>query len=62
MREEQQVLNMLHGLNSKYNHAISSTTAKDPLHSFLQARSTLLLEELCKLNEEKQPGCWSLQR
>ncbi|XP_066318340.1 uncharacterized protein [Miscanthus floridulus] len=45
VRETSQVLNMLRGLSSKYRHAISAITAKQPPHTFLSARSYLLLEE-----------------
>jgi len=41
----QQVLNMLHGLSSKYRHAISTIMSKQPPHTFFSARSYLLLEE-----------------
>jgi hypothetical protein len=40
-----QVLNMLRGLSSKYRHAISAITARQTPHTFLSARSYLLLEE-----------------
>ena len=36
---------MLRGLSSKYRHAIPVITAKQPPHTFLSARSYLLLEE-----------------
>ena len=36
---------MLRGLSSKYRHAIPAITAKQPPHTFLSARSYLLLEE-----------------
>ena len=45
VRETSQVLNMLRGLSSKYRHAIPAITAKQPPHTFLSARSYLLLEE-----------------
>ena len=45
VRETSQVLNMLCGLSSKYRHAIPAITAKQPPHTFLSARSYLLLEE-----------------
>ena len=44
--EPSQVLNMLRGLNGKYRHTISAITSKQPPHTFLSARSFLLLEEL----------------
>ena len=44
--ESSQVLNMLRGLNGKYRHTISAITSKQPPHTFLSARSQLLLEEL----------------
>jgi hypothetical protein len=46
--ETSQVLNMLHGLSSKYRHAIPAITAWQPPHIFLSACS--LLEE--KYNRE----------
>ncbi|XP_021311906.1 glycine-rich protein DOT1-like [Sorghum bicolor] len=36
---------MLRGLSSKYRHAIPAITSRQPPHSFLSARSYLLLEE-----------------
>ena len=60
VHEENQVLNMLRGLNQKFSHAISTITSKDPLPSFLQACSTLLLEELRQANEEKQQAAHAL--
>ncbi|XP_066324584.1 uncharacterized protein [Miscanthus floridulus] len=45
VRETSQVLNMLRGLSSKYRHTIPVITAKNPPHTFLSARSYLLLEE-----------------
>jgi hypothetical protein len=44
--ELSQVLNMLHGINMKYRHAISAITSRQPPHTFLSARSHLLMEEL----------------
>jgi hypothetical protein len=44
--EPSQVLNMLRGLNDKYRHTNSTITSKQPPHTFLSARSFLLLEEL----------------
>jgi hypothetical protein len=41
-----QVLNMLRGLNDKYRHCIATITSHQPPHTFLTARSFLLLEEL----------------
>jgi hypothetical protein len=40
-----QVLNLLRGLSSKYRHAVPVITAKQLPHTFLSARSYLLLEE-----------------
>jgi hypothetical protein len=40
-----QVLNMLRGLSSKYRHTVLVITAKNLPHTFLPARSYLLLEE-----------------
>jgi hypothetical protein len=45
VRETSQVLNMLRGLNSKFHHAVPVIAAKNPPHTFLSARSYLLLEE-----------------
>jgi len=36
---------MLHGLSSEYRHAIPTITARQPPHTFLSARSYLLMEE-----------------
>jgi hypothetical protein len=44
--EPSQVLNLLRGLNPKYRHAISAITSRHPPHTFLSARSHLLMEEL----------------
>jgi hypothetical protein len=44
--EPSQVLNMLRGLNPKYRHTISTVTSRQPSHTFLSARSHLLMEEL----------------
>ncbi|XP_066323482.1 uncharacterized protein [Miscanthus floridulus] len=44
--EPSYVLNMLHGLNGKYRHTISTITSKQPPHTLLSACSFLLLEEL----------------
>ena len=45
VRETSQVLNMLCALSSWYRHAIPAITSKQPPHTFLSARSYLLLEE-----------------
>lgn len=45
VRETSQVLNMLRGLSSKYRHTTPMITARQPSHTFLSARSYLLLEE-----------------
>lgn len=45
MYETSQVLNMLRGLSPKYRHAVPAITAKQSPHTFLSARSYLLLEE-----------------
>lgn len=42
--EPNQVLNLLRGLNPKYRHAISAITSCQPPHTFLSARSHLLME------------------
>jgi hypothetical protein len=55
VRETSQVLNMLRGLSSKYRHAISAITARQPPHTFLSARSYLLLEEQYDKEHEKTP-------
>lgn len=44
--EPSQVLNMLRGVNPQYMHAISAITSRQPPHTFLSARSYLLMEEL----------------
>ena len=44
--DQSQVLNMLRGLNDKYRHCIATITSRQPPHTFLSARSFLLLEEL----------------
>jgi hypothetical protein len=43
--ETSQALNLLRGLNSKYRHTVPVITSKQPPHTFLSARSYLLLEE-----------------
>ncbi|XP_066316888.1 uncharacterized protein [Miscanthus floridulus] len=45
MRETSQVLNMLRSISPKYRHTVPVITAKNPPHTFLSARSYLLLEE-----------------
>ncbi|CAD6343618.1 unnamed protein product [Miscanthus lutarioriparius] len=45
VHETSQVLNMLRGLSSKYRHIVPVIAAKQPPHTFLSARSYLLLEE-----------------
>jgi hypothetical protein len=45
VRETSQVLNMLRSLSPKYRHTVPVITAKNPPHTFLSARSYLLLEE-----------------
>ncbi|CAD6256857.1 unnamed protein product [Miscanthus lutarioriparius] len=45
VRETSQVLNMLRGLNSKFRHAVPVIATENPPHTFLSARSYLLLEE-----------------
>ncbi|XP_066361064.1 uncharacterized protein [Miscanthus floridulus] len=44
--EPSQVLNLLRGLNPKYRYVKPVITAKYPPHTFMSARSFLLLEEL----------------
>ncbi|XP_062224693.1 uncharacterized protein LOC133923398 [Phragmites australis] len=51
--EPSQVLNLLRGLNPKYRHVKPVITAKFPPHTFMSARSYLLLEELCAHHDEK---------
>jgi hypothetical protein len=53
--ETSQVLNLLRGLNSKYRHAIPVMTAKQLPHTFLFARSYLLLEEHYDKEHAKRP-------
>ncbi|XP_062213759.1 uncharacterized protein LOC133914745 [Phragmites australis] len=60
VKEDNQVINMLRGLNPKYRHAISAITSHDPLPSFSRARSHLLLEEINKAQEEKQVAAQAL--
>jgi hypothetical protein len=48
-----QVLNMLRGLSTKYRHAVSAITTKEPPHTFLSARSYLLLEENYDKEQDK---------
>jgi hypothetical protein len=45
VRDTSQVINMLRGLSPKFRHAVPVITAKKPSHTFLFARSYLLLEE-----------------
>jgi hypothetical protein len=45
VRDTSQVINMLRGLSPKFHHAVPVITAKKPPHTFLFARSYLLLEE-----------------
>jgi hypothetical protein len=64
--ETSQVLNMLRGLSTKYRHAIPAITAKQPPHTFLSARSYLLLKEhYDKEHAKARPSCpcglWWLQ-
>ena len=51
--EPNQVLNMLRGLNPRYRHVQPIITAKFLPHTFLSARSYLILEELCLNNDTK---------
>ncbi|RLN07162.1 uncharacterized protein C2845_PM11G06170 [Panicum miliaceum] len=44
--EPSQVLNLLHGLNPKYRYVKPVITSKYPPHTFMSARSFLILEEL----------------
>ncbi|XP_062191326.1 uncharacterized protein LOC133895169 [Phragmites australis] len=53
VHEENQVLNLLWGMNTKFRHAIPIITSKDPLPSLLFVRSSLLLEELQLSQSEK---------
>jgi hypothetical protein len=45
VKETTQVLNLLRGLSSKYRYAVPTIASKEPPHTFLSARSYLLLEE-----------------
>ncbi|CAN6283158.1 unnamed protein product [Urochloa humidicola] len=56
VREDNQVVNMLRGLNPRLRHMIASINSQDPLPSFRKARSQLLLEESSLKNQEKQLG------
>lgn len=56
VREDNQVVNMLRGLNPKLRHMISSINGQDPLPSFRKVRSQLLLEEKSLQQQEKQLG------
>jgi hypothetical protein len=49
--EPSQVLNLLRGLNKKFRHVKPVLTSKT--HTFMSARSYLLLEELQLLQEDK---------
>jgi len=51
--EPSQVLNLIRGLSPKYRHTVSALTAKTPPHTFLSARSYLLLEELYDKEQSK---------
>jgi len=44
--EPSQVLNLLRGLNPRYRHLKTVITSKFPPHTFMTARSFLILEEL----------------
>ncbi|XP_062200469.1 uncharacterized protein LOC133903133 [Phragmites australis] len=48
-----QVLNILCGLNPKYCHTIPIINTKFPPHTFMSARSYVLLEEICELHDAK---------
>ncbi|XP_039806492.1 uncharacterized protein LOC120670460 [Panicum virgatum] len=56
IREDNQVVNLLRGLNPRLRHMISSINTQDPLPSFRKVRSQLLLEEKSLKNQEKQFG------
>lgn len=51
--EPSQVLNLLRGLNPRYRQVKPVITAKFPPHTFMSARSYLLLEELCDKHDAK---------
>ncbi|XP_062200455.1 uncharacterized protein LOC133903105 [Phragmites australis] len=51
--EPNQVLNMLRNLNPKYRHVIPIIKSKFPPHTFMSARSYLLMEELHELHNAK---------
>ncbi|CAN6183929.1 unnamed protein product [Urochloa humidicola] len=56
VREDNQVVNLLRGLNPRLRHMISSIQAQDPLPSFRKVRSQLRLEEKSLQHHEKQLG------
>jgi histone deacetylase 1/2 len=52
--EPSQVLNLLRGLNPKFRHVKPVINSKTPPHSFMSARSYLLLEEIQLQHDAKQ--------
>jgi hypothetical protein len=53
VQETSQVLNLLRGLSPKYRHTVPVISAKIPPHTFLSARSYLLLEEQYDAEHDK---------
>jgi len=58
--EPSQVLNLLHGLNPKYRYVKPVITAKHPPHTFMSARSFLILEEISLQNDAKAEASQAL--
>ncbi|CAN6311376.1 unnamed protein product [Urochloa humidicola] len=56
VREDNQVVNLLRGINPRLRHMISSIQAQDPLPSFRKVRSQLRLEEKSLQHQAKQIG------
>jgi len=52
--EPSQVLNLVRGLHPQYRYFIPSLTNRTPPHTFMSARSALLLEELRDVQYTKQ--------
>lgn len=58
--EPSQVLNLLRGLNPRFRHVKPVITAKFPPHTFMSARSFLLLEELGEEHDAKNDAAQAL--
>jgi hypothetical protein len=58
--EPSQVLNLLHGLNPRYRHLKPVITSKSPPHTFMSARSFLILEELNEQHDAKAEATQAL--